>query len=59
VIMPNRAAGTENARLDVVERGGLNDGAGGAGQCDGVQPAELDLDAPPGQAGASFGDADE
>jgi hypothetical protein len=52
-------AGPKNAGLDVGEWGGLDDGAGAAGQGDGVQPAELEFDASPGQAGAAFGDADE
>jgi len=52
-------ADPKNGRLSFGERGGLDDGAGAAGQGDGVQPAELGLDPPPGQAGAAFGDADE
>jgi hypothetical protein len=39
--------------------GGLDDGAGGPGQGDRVQPAELAGDLPPGHAGAPFGDADQ
>ncbi len=52
-------AGPKNARLGVGEWGGLDDGAGAAGQGDGVQPAEFDLDASLGQAGAAFGNAGE
>jgi hypothetical protein len=52
-------AGPENACLWVGERGGLHDGAGGAGEGDGVQPTELDRDPPSGQVGAAFGDADQ
>jgi hypothetical protein len=37
-------AGPKNARLSLAERSGLDEGAGGAGHGDGVQPAELDLD---------------
>ncbi len=52
-------AGAKNAGLDLGERGGLHDGAGAAGQGDGVQSAELALGPSPGQAGAAFRDADE
>ena len=37
----------------------MDDGAGAAGEGDRVDPAELGGDAPPGQPGAAFGDADE
>jgi hypothetical protein len=54
-----RAAGVNNGLLDCGERGGLDDGPGAAGQGDGVNTAELDGDAPPGHAGALFGDTDQ
>ena len=53
------AAGVNNAAGGVAGRGGLDDGPGRALEGDGVDAAELDGDAPPGGAGASFGDADE
>ena len=53
------AAGVNNALLALGERCGLHDGPGRALERDGVDAAELDGDAPPGESGASFGDADE
>lgn len=52
------STGPKNAHLGVGRFGGLRDGAGGALQGHGVQPAELKGDASPGQDGAAF-DADE
>jgi hypothetical protein len=45
--------------LDGVERGDVDDAAGGAGEGDCVDSAEFDGDASPGQAGSSFGDAEQ
>src|SRR5829696_8189803 len=52
-------AGAKNAGLGGVQRGGVDGGAGAAGEGDGVDAAEFGGDAAPGHGGAAFGDPDE
>jgi hypothetical protein len=55
----SHAAGDNNALLNLAEWGGLGDGAGGPGERHGVDPAELESDAPPCHAGAPLSDSDQ
>ena len=50
---------TENVGLGGGQQGGVDGGAGAAGQAHRVHPAQVGGDAAPGGAGAAFGDADE